>query len=88
MFSNSFKLPGGSFQTKRTRNKKISDRDSNTLERVNKKYKGAEQMASMRQTFTDLEAGTIPIGCVHSDGDGFIIALIELKWSEERSGHC
>ena len=72
---------GGSAKTRSMRNTKKSNRDENTMKRLLEKCEGSEGIERHRNNFKSLEAGTVPLGCVCGDADGYIVALVELAFS-------
>ena len=73
---------GGSAQTRSLRNTKKSNRDENTMKRLLEKCEGSEGIERHRNNFKSLEAGTVPLGCVCGDTDSYIVALVELVFSD------
>ena len=52
------------------------------MKRLLEKCEGSEGIERHRNNFKSLEAGTVPLGCVCGDADGYIVALVELAFSD------
>ena len=52
------------------------------MKRLLEKCEGSEGIERHRNNFKSLEARTVPLGCVCGDADGYIVALVELAFSD------